>query len=703
MNKLCFLILLFLITLRCQVAATEKFNVQNVISSADNIRNTYTNEASINLYQGNGVFGCSYSATGLHIRPDSEEKLGKYGKTQFMNLEHWGRGKYAADYLLPLAKIYWKKDFYQLSDFCQHQSVYDGTIKTQFKSAGKGYEIKTWFDPVEKNIAGIMIHADDESQNVIFDACRNLDVHYSQKVIQTAQFSEINGIWKVVVTGLGHESTLYLKTTAKVTLGNNTLNLKLRKGSNEILISANAPTSTTLESSLKQTIKWWNNKWESSGCIKFPDQNANKMWVRSMALFLSSFGDDKKGLTPSMGLTGNGWPFSFPQDLFYVQPLMLSTGNLNISKSWIEYFSKDIQGMRDYTRRLFNTEGIFCPWDTPYGEYEGYHSPSPPNKYYYEIHNSGYLSRMTSETAAFINDSAWTSQYAVPLLKGTAEFYKSFCKKEPDGMWHLFIKPSMGQDENGGVDQKDYLCALYSAKYCFQQAIAHHLDNDGSYAKILDDGLAFETLKSENGYYYTSGGSGDKDFGNQKHPVQLNELAYLPVNTAPSQPASIAYEQRYDLTINSKKSFFAGWTLGTFLLAGSRYGNSNEWLKDWDNLLKSNNIDSDWIQVYESSGAWKASFYSATNGLIAQSLLNNVISDYYGKLEVGKCFPWEGEVLVKNIYSILGVKINGRVTKGNAALNLTAWKDCKFQLNELEVSMRKGESKDFAFVLTKGH
>jgi hypothetical protein len=701
MNKLYFLIPLFSITFVYPATAKEEFNVQKIISSADIIRNTYSNDACINLYQGNGVFGSSYSLTGLHIRPDAEEKLGKYGKTQFMNLAHWGRGKFAADYLLPLAKIYWEKDFYQLSDFQQHQSFYDGTITTQFKSVGKNYEVKTWYDPFEKNIAGILIRANDDSRNVIFDPCRALNVHYNQKVAQTVQFSENKGTWKVDITGLEHKTTLYLTTNATVTLVNNALSLKLRKGSNKIIISANTVTRTTLENSLKQTTKWWNTIWESSGCVRFPDQNANKMWVRSMALFLSSFGDDKKGLTPSMGLTGNGWPFSFPQDLFYVQPLMLSTGNLNISKSWIEYFSQTVQGMKDYTRRLFNTEGIFCPWDTPYGEYEGYHSPSPPNKYYYEIHNSGYLSRMTTETAAFINDSAWTTQYALPLIKGTAEFYKSFCRKESDGLWHLFIKPSMGQDENGGVDQKDYLCALYSAKYCFQQAIAHHLDKDGIYAKILDDGLAFDALKSKNGYYYTSGGSGEKDFGRQKHPVQLNELAYLPVNTAPSQPASIAYQQRYDLTINSKKPFFAGWTLGEFLLAGSRYGNSTEWLKDWDNLLKSNNIDPDWIQVYESSGAWKASFYSATNGLITQSLLNNVISDYYGKLEVAKCFPWEGEVLVKNIYSILGVKISGRITKGKASLHLTAWKDCKLQLNELEVSMKKGESKDFVLVLQR--
>jgi hypothetical protein len=374
--------------------------------------------------------------------------------------------------------------------------------------------------------------------------------------------------------------------------------------------------------------------------------------------------------------------------------VLLATGNTNIAKSWIEYFHERLPGMKEYTKRLFNTDGAMFPWVFPYGDFHGYHDPSPPNKFYYEIHCSGYLARMASETSNFVNDTAWTKKYAVPLITATAEFYKSFCKKEADGLWHLFLKPSMGQDEYGGENQKDYLDALYSAEYCFEEAINFGLDSDKSYSTILNDGLAFASLKSKGGYYFSSAGSGEENFGKQKHPVQLNELTILPVNEKPSEAASTAYELRYDLIADSKKPFFNGWSLGAFLLAGSRIGDEKGWEKDWDNLPASENIDPEWIQVYETSKKKTAPYYNTTNGLIAQSLLNNVVCDWYGKLELAKCFPWKGTVLLKDISSSLGVRISGSVNQNSCSLKLVAWKNCEFDFKGNKIFMKKGDIKN---------
>lgn len=106
----------------------------------------------------------------------------------------------------------------------------------------------------------------------------------------------------------------------------------------------------------------------------------------------------------------------------------------------------------------------------------------------------------------------------------------------------------MGQDEMGGFNQEDYLCALFSAKYCFPKALDYNLDPDGSYSTILREGLAFSSLISKNGFYFTSHGNGDADFGKQKHPVQLNDLDFLPVNPEVINPSSIAYNLRYEIT-----------------------------------------------------------------------------------------------------------------------------------------------------------
>jgi hypothetical protein len=222
-------------------------------------------------------------------------------------------------------------------------------------------------------------------------------------------------------------------------------------------------------------------------------------------------------------------------------------------------------------------------------------------------------------------------------------------------------------------------------------ALYYNLDSDGSYATILREGLAFPSLESKKGYYYTSRGSGVIDFGKQKHPVQLNNLAYLPVDANLIDASSIAYDLRYEITKNAKKPFFYGWTLGEFLLAGSRVGNVKEWEKDWDNLRKSDYVDPDWIQVYETSGSHSGSFYITTNGLIAQSLLNNLVSDWFGKLEIAKCNPWHGKVFIKNIYSLLGVKISGEINNDMAIIYLMAWKNCEFDLFGEKLIMKNNE------------
>jgi hypothetical protein len=253
------------------------------------------------------------------------------------------------------------------------------------------------------------------------------------------------------------------------------------------------------------------------------------------------------------------------------------------------------------------------------------------------------------------------------------------------------VRPSIGQDENGGINQDDYLCSLFSARYCFQKAIEYSLD-DGTYTRILEDGLAFPPLLSERGYYFTCSGTGEEDFGKQKHPVQLNGLAFLPVHSKVTEPSATAYDLRYRITLDAEQPLFWGWTLGEFLLAGSRTGDVEGWKKDWDNIPVSNNIDPDWIQFYESSNFYEAAFYTTTNGLVAQSILDNLVSDWFGELEIARCNPWEGKVLIRNIYSLLGVRVDGEIEGPNAVIHLSAWKDCEFKLCGENIQLSENEN-----------
>ncbi len=667
-----------------------EFSIPQAISSADIIRTTWPDTAVISLYQGNGRFGSMYGPLGLQLDPGKPEWL-KYGLPQYLHIKHFCRAKFGVDYLLPLACIFWQDRPKKVTGYSQHQSFYDGTITTRFTEENNSITVMTWFDAVERDLCAIKINVQGQAPAIILDPFKALYVHYRQELYQTPSIDFKAGIWEIKLSCLNANSTLFLQTNANVNRVDNSLHINLHEGENTILLSVNARPKATLKKSLARTVKWWHKKWQNMGCLRLPDLDAQRMWVRTMAYIFYSHNEDKTGMAPPMGFTGHGWPFVFPGDLTFLPPVLLASGNLSIAKSWVEYLAERLDDMKKYTRRLFGVDGLFCPGTIPYAGFAGFHDPSPPTKNYYSINVSGLLARMTDETAAFVNDGQWKQKFAEPIIRETAIFYRSISNKEADGYWHLFITPSTGLDENGGFNQKDYLCALFSAQYCFQKAIEYGLDSDGLYRQILQDGLAFPTLMPERGYYYTNQGAKNEQAGAQKHPVQLNPLALLPIYPHVSEPAATAYNLRYKITINAEQPHFAGWTLAEFLLAGTHMNDVAGWKKDWDNLIRSNIADADMIQTYESSGNNRA-FYVTTMGMIAQSLTCNLVDDWFGTLEIARCNPWQGKIYLKNIYSRLGVSVSGEIDKQMATLSLTAWKDCDFDMHGMQIKMKKGKT-----------
>ncbi|ACU03185.1 hypothetical protein [Pedobacter heparinus] len=673
-------------------AQNVKRRISEMIGAGDVIRTSFTDTAQINLYQGNGRSGSSYGALGLHNNPACQKNTNRFGKTQYMHISHWVRAKFNADYLIPVLKIYWNEEPPAVVSYKQHQSFYNGFIKTSFGTDRGKVAVETWFDQVDRELSGITIDVEGQVSDVIIDPMETLNVHYGQKIIQTAKIIKHEKYFEIQLNCMDRKASVFLLTNVSVEESRNKLVLKLHPGQNQIQLSYNRPVSAAVAVSRRRTVNWWNARWKQTSTLMLPDTNAQQLWVRSMGLILSTVNEDKKGFPAPMGFTGNLWPFPFPQDLSYIHSLLLSTGNIGVAKAWVEQFAAEIEGMKDYTKRLYGIAGVFCPWVFPYGDFKGYHTPGPPNIFNYEIHNSGYLCRMAYETSKFVNDEVWSRRYAYDLIEQTALFYRNMAKKGKEGYWHLYIKPAMGQDEMGGANQQDYLCALFSAKYCFQKAVELNLDPEGVYRTILLDGLAFPTLKSAKGVYFTNKAGRDGDLGKQKHPVQLNDLAYLPVNKQANPASIMAYQKRYEITQDACKPHFYGWTLGEFLLAGSRAGDVDGWKRDWANIRKADYTDDGWIQLYETSSAYDATFYTTTNALIVQSLYSNLVDDWFNKLEIAKCNPWEGKVYLDRVYSILGVKLTGEINGRDAQLNLYAWKDCQFELCGRKLSLRKGRT-----------
>ena len=669
-------------------------DLNEIISRGDILRKippSIIKSAWVPLYQGNGRFGSCFGPWGLHEPPGKESLYTIHGATRFTHMKHFARGKFNADYLLPVANMYWETEPVEVETYNQFQHFYDGTVTTSFQTAEYSINLVSWFDPVQKDLAGFKITVKGSCPAILISPPRSIAAMYNQQLTAEVKDTLHQGTWRAEITCLNAKSTIKVNGNAAMQQVENGLKLLLKEGENLVLVAVNSDIDVSPSVSLQRSKAWWNRTWSKTGWLDLPDERAQKIWVRSLAYTLYSHNDDGFGCPPPTGLAGNAWPFPFPFDSGCRHLLLLSTGHIQTAKKWIEFWHSRIDGLKDYTRRRYNSEGIFMPHVFPYGSAYDYHQPEVPNYYYYPIYNSALMSRMAHETAVMANDARWTKAFAEPLISEAAKFYLAHLKKGDDGFWHLHLIPSISLDESGKTDKPDYVTGLLSAQYALQKAIDYGLDSTGNMKKILDEGLAFKALVAENGMYYNHQGQQLSDFGKQKHADQLFPLVHLPLAKTPDLPTRRAADLRYDITAGAKENRFIGHTLGEFLLASTRMHDVAAWQKDWSMITPSRYTDPELVQFYESTGN-NLAFYVTTHGLFAQALLETVVSAWWNELHLGACVPWKGKIRFGNIRTLPGVSVSGEIENGKGRATLTAWKDAVFNYGGKEISLKNGKT-----------
>lgn len=647
-------------------------------------------ETWIPLYQANGRFGSCFGPWGLHASPGKSVSYSVPGAMQFTHMQHFTRGKYNADYLLPIANIYWETEPATTDAYHQYQSFFDGTVTTHFKTSGFEITIVTWFDPLQRDIAGFQIQAEGNCPAIILSPLHRFPLIYDQLITPDIESRLQQDLWQAEINYHNTKSKVNVRSTSKMETLEGGVKISLQPGKNDILISVNGSINLSADESFQQTKSWWHTTWEHCGWLDLPDEAAQKIWVRSLAYTLYSHNDDGIGCSPPTGLAGNAWPFPFPFDSGCRHPLLLWAGQINAAKKWIEFWHSRIEGLKEYTKRFYNREGIFMPHVFPYGSAFGYHDPGVPNNYYYPVYNSALMVRMADQTAVMANDPEWSTTYARPLIEQAATFYLQGLEKGSDGFWHLHLVPSISLDESGDVDKADYFSGLVSAQFALQKAIEYGLDTDNRMREVLNDGLALSPLVAENGVYQNHIGHNLKDFGKQKHPDQLFPLAHTPLGSRPDEPTRKAHELRYEIAAGASESRFIGHTLGEFILASARMKDVEGWRKDWSMILPRQYADPDLIQFYESTGN-NLSYYITTHGLFAQALLETTVSTWWNDLDLASCIPWSGTVRFGNIRTLLGVNVSGEVKDGTGRATLYAWKDTSFKYRGQSISLKKGE------------
>lgn len=693
-------------------------NISNVIRRGNIVTTKWTGERNVGCYLGNGVFGAVMASTGLNLSPEQEDDPYK-NCSHYRHINHWGRFRMiskqtqketSGDYLIPLFRLYWEKEYRDIVKYQQCHDLYDGILNTSFHAKnGDNISVTSWFDSVKKNLSGIIVEIpqgeipDNRISLSILTPFNPWEFICQNEYQQSFDVEGSDKEWKITVScedTLNHAKTeIYIFSNMTVEKNGTGLSFRIKEGSNKLLLSIDEPiVHETVEESLRRTKAQNHSMWEKIGWLDYSQDQMHKVWVRSMAYLLTSYDSDSNYIQPANSMGINGFPYNFVPDIGNIAPALTMLGRWDIVGHWVEKLSGQIEDMRKYARHLWpEADGVFPPWELNYGPMEGYNVPNVPVIFFYEAHNAGYLSKLAVEALEHSNDDVWNKKYAYPLIDECAKFFFRFCHKEADGLWHLSWYPCMGRDEAGGINKDDYLCTLITAKYAFKAAITYGLDRNGDYERILSEGLAFESLRSDRGILHTCRGA--DDFGKQKHPVQLEGIACFPTEPFALREEVTAYHLRHDITMDARTPKFYGWTLAQLLIADSNMRNHEEWTKDWNLLRPSNNVDDMWIQFYESCDLYKFAFYTATHGMVLQSLIRNCVNDFWGKLEIGTCLAKDACVNFAEIKTRLGVSVSGKIKNGRAVGSIIANRDTTFEFQDKEISMKNGETMEFDFCI----
>jgi hypothetical protein len=587
----------------------------------------------------------------------------------WMHADHWHRGRYGLDGWMPVGRLVWA-DFEPQLPLAYEQvlTLRDGRLTTRMTTASGKICFCSYFDPGNPDILTFEIEYDfveGALPPLLLEPVLADESAYSGCIRGTASQlddQEERGCGQMRVQVGTADSVMALRVedlegTAKVLPERRGLRMDFQESRGRHVLRLGTAAfgrrdelvSTLCEAGPEHWAQAARDHWEKRwghGWVQLPDANLQALWARSHYYLLCSYGPDVRCPAAPMGWSGLGWPYSFPQDLSYIHPVLLRLGHYDIAKAWVEFYCRTIPSMQEVTARVYGAKGCMWAWEYPIGEASSILREGAPNVFQFEIHNAAYPARMAYETALHLRDADWSRDVAWEVVRETARFFASTLRRGADGLWELCVVPSMGQDEIDMGEGRNYLCSLFSAKYSLSIAIrfSRQLEIEGEeitvWGRILEEGLAFSKLQDASGLYATREGIQVQSYlGSQKHPIQLNPLVFLPVGEATERELS-AYARRHELCQGGESREYLGWTLPAFWLASSRLGDSAGLLDDLACGISSRNIDADWLQIYESSRA-RHPYYMTSHGLFMQAIQDALVSDFWGEVKVAKCCPKE--------------------------------------------------------------
>lgn len=467
----------------------------------------------------------------------------------------------------------------------------------------------------------------------------------------------------------------------------------LNERENRSLNEAIGGICTQSASVLKQAhIDSWRSFWGKS-FIDPANQDLFSIWARFLYCLRSSQGETKSVPISPGGLASNTlWPFEFPQDYLWIYESFFGANHLELASTTANYWAGVLEQARTFTKNNLHVNGVFFPWmmshfDNSEQSLPGYDCPWP-----YQLHNAAYPLRMCYLYWRFTGDDGYLKS-VLPVAEGVADFYTAISTYISDSQkYEIHFKPCMGQDEYGAFNSNNYLCCMLSAAYSIK--IANEMYRAAGqtpkqeWVDIENIGYAFEKLES-NGLLATYEG-GPAPNPQQKHPSQLNALASLPLlEVYKSEEFKNTYLRRYEISLDSDKNAWSGWSLGTFLLASVRMGDPKECQKDFDMMLKNRDsdmpqFDKDNFQMIESSKFdVGSSYFHTAMAMVVTAITELFVQSFNG---ICKVFPVvlpsleEKPLSFENLLTPFGCTLSGKLENGVAEITLCVMRNTNFTL-----------------------
>ena len=613
-------------------------------------------DKSINLYLGTGRCGGCFDSYGLQHRADADSAAKRVSHTRLAHAEVWHRGRYGLDSQVPLTRLLWSRDPGEPQAYRQHLHLATGSLQTLFESTGFTYDLTVSTSPAELDRDLLRLHltwSGNARPDLCIEPVQNFVTDYGDDLpaLTTLEIGAANSVLEITRgTSRGLCLVHHDGNLRAVTEGDRLrLELASAEGS-AILTLALGPAGRRkeMETRLREVVAmdhsaWvehaaaaWKLRWGTSAeppSGLSPEHAA--LYQRSHYHLLCSYAPDVRCPAPPMGFTGNAWGRHFPQDLSYIHPALLAHGHSDITRAHVEFYHSCLPDQLRLTREFYAKPGVCWSWEYPIGpgaQLFRAEDGGAPNEFQFEIHNAAYPAKMALETAAALNDSAWTLAVAWPVVRESARFLFACLQREADGTHSIMVTPSMGQDEFGGPDAKNYLCALFATEYTLREAVrlAGQLGladaESTAWSSVLAEGLAYGRLLHPEHQIFAANESIPFAPRRQKHPVQLNPLWLLPLGREPDAPTLAAYHHRRMICSSERENqrhpgvptgFYDGWTLFAFQVSAARVGDHVGYAHELREMLPARLIDPDHITIYESSGFWQA-YYTTSMGLFMQ-------------------------------------------------------------------------------------